>query len=332
MAAGRTLLLLHADDFGFNRAITEGIVTCFSHGLLTGTSILANSSDFTRAMSSWRALNHQHAAGLLPSRSIRAELGDDGLPFDFGVHLNLTQGRPLTGELYPSRLLDRQGRFPGIGSLLLRLRYATSDELRRLRAELAAQIERVLSNECDVTHLNGHQYIELIPSVSEIIFELAVEYNIRSVRRPIEPSLWQSLRVSTASPTSYLGAALKHYLGRRFARAFAKGGVVSPAAFFGSAHAGRINAVVLSNFLQILTREALPSAEIAFHPGELPTTCDDAADGWSDPLWRLRPQEQILLTSSWLRDLLLERMVRLARLTCISGAGHSLASNVAPLR
>jgi predicted glycoside hydrolase/deacetylase ChbG (UPF0249 family) len=248
-------------------------------------------------------------------------LGDDGGPFDFGVHLNLTQGRPLTGHRYPSRLLDRCGRFPGIGGLLIRMRYLRDDQRRAVRAELAAQVDRVLATGLPVTHLNGHQYIELIPGISELVFELAATHDIRSVRLAAEPGLWRSLRVSAAGPAGYLGAGLKHYLSGRFAPAFKNTGLSHCAAFFGTVHAGRIDLRVFAQYLR--TMDAMKSAakprppfsaEIAFHPAEPATFLGIDEDGWSDPLRQLRPREQELLISPWLRDALLSHHIRLARL------------------
>ena len=107
-------LALHADDFGMNRAVSDGILHGFRHGLLTSTSLLANAPDAARALSHWKELLADQAAGRLPSAEVRRRLGDPDCPFDLGVHLNLTQGRPLGGDRYPAELLDPQGRFPGV--------------------------------------------------------------------------------------------------------------------------------------------------------------------------------------------------------------------------
>ena len=99
-------LVLHADDLGMNRAISEGILRGFREGLLTSTSLLANAPDAGRALQQWKGLLAEHAAGRLPSAAARRRLDDPDRPFDLGVHLNLTQGRPLSGSRYPAELLD----------------------------------------------------------------------------------------------------------------------------------------------------------------------------------------------------------------------------------
>ena len=99
-------LVLHADDLGMSRTVTDGILRGFRQGLLTSTAVLANGPDASRALEQWKALTEQHAAGGLPSLPRRERLGDRGEPFDLGVHLNLTAGRPL-GAIRPSCSIQR---------------------------------------------------------------------------------------------------------------------------------------------------------------------------------------------------------------------------------
>lgn len=99
-----------------NRAVSDGILHGFRHGLLTSTSLLANAPDAARALSLWKGLLIERSNGLLPSAEAHRRLDDPDCPFDLGVHLNLTQGRPL-GDRYPGELLDAEGRFPGVFSL-----------------------------------------------------------------------------------------------------------------------------------------------------------------------------------------------------------------------
>ena len=106
-----------------NRAVSEGILRGFRQGLLTSTSLLANAPDAgSGACSSGKSWRTSVPAGRLPSAAARRRLGDPDCPFDLGVHLNLTQGRPLTGSRYPAELLDPHGRFPGVFALFARLR------------------------------------------------------------------------------------------------------------------------------------------------------------------------------------------------------------------
>ena len=59
-------LVLHADDFGMSRAVTDGILRGFQYGLLTSTSVLVNAPDAGRAARAMegprRATRHRGAA------------------------------------------------------------------------------------------------------------------------------------------------------------------------------------------------------------------------------------------------------------------------------
>ena len=310
-------LILHADDLGMNEAVTNGILQSFSQGLLTSTSVLANGPDFERALLGWRELQGQQRGNKLPSRENRQRLGDPPLPFDLGVHLNLTQGSPLTGRAYPSQLLDRQGSFQGIGHAFRALIYGGARYRAAIRAELAAQIEAVRMQGVDITHLNGHQYVELIPLVGELISQLALENRINIVRLAREPSF---VGKGVLPRLLYY---VKRYFARRLQRTLAATSLVSPTTFFGTAHAGLIDLAVCRAFLTSGERESgVPNAawEIAFHPGRLVEGSEirRVSESWHDPLAQLRPQELELLTSPLLVELLASFPLHLGRLQQLS--------------
>ena len=186
-------LVLHADDLGMNRAVSEGILRGFREGLLTSTSLLANAPGCRpRHCNSGKSWRHEHAAGRLPSTATRKRLDDPDRPFDLGVHLNLTQGRPLSGSRYPAELLDPAGRFPGVLALFVRLRRYGGKFHAAIRAELDQQVQVVCDQGLQPTHLNGHQYIEMIPEVTQLMPELLGRFGIKVVRVAWERSLWQS--------------------------------------------------------------------------------------------------------------------------------------------
>lgn len=306
-------VVLHADDFGLNPAVNRGILSGFAYGLLTSTSILANAPAFTEALEGWRELLHEQELHRLPSQAIRARLGEPALPFDLGVHLNLTQGRPLTGSRFPRQLLDTRGRFPGVVGLLTRLivtgrRYRTA-----IRDELAAQIERLLEHGVSPTHLNGHQYVEMLPVVADLIPDLAMQYRITTVRVGWEKNLTRSTIFHGFRPLSWSLAQVKRLFAFNFLLKVNRCRIRHPAAYFGTAHAGRIDLPLLQQFIES-SGEGL--TEIGMHPGILctPDLAGGIADGWSDPLASLRPLELKCVTSPSLADILSNQHVDLSRL------------------
>jgi dolichyl-phosphate beta-glucosyltransferase len=133
-------LVVHADDFGLAPGINSAIEEGLEAGTVTSASILLGGPHAAPALA-WAAGRPTH---------------------DFGVHLNLTQGRPiLPAALVPS-LVDRRGRFLRLPRFLLR--YA----LGRIRPhevliEWRAQIRAVRAAGVVISHLDSHQHVHLLP-------------------------------------------------------------------------------------------------------------------------------------------------------------------------
>jgi predicted glycoside hydrolase/deacetylase ChbG (UPF0249 family) len=338
-------VVLHADDLGFSPAVTDGILHGFRRGLLTSTSLLANAPDAPRALDEWRKLLSQQATGFLPSADVRRQLDDPAAAFDLGIHLNLTQGRPLSGAAYPAELLDATGRFCGVWTLFRRLRRARQGQLAAVKAELSQQIDFMLDRGLRPTHLNGHQYIEMLPAIAAMLPELLDRYAIRVVRVASERSLFRTTVLRRLAVPQWLLSHIKRSYARRFGRRMDALGIAHPDVYFGTAHAGRIDVRLLRVFLEdcpncrpsengtvpfgpgTTGRSGTPSCtEIGLHPGFAPPA-GSSADGWRDPLARSRPQELQLLLSTELADAIQSQRLRLGRLSALADRQlpHSLA-------
>lgn len=301
-----------------NRCVTDGILAGFTEGLLTSTSVLANAPDFEYAISRWKWLEEERAAGRLASAAKRRILHDDGThPFDLGVHLNLTQGRPLT-PAFPAQLLDTNGRFPGIGRIFARMILNSGRWREAIFQELSAQIERVTKSGLKPTHLNGHQYVELVPGVADIIFQLAEKFQIRILRVALERRVGTALRGSHRPISNWCLAQVKRGFAWRFRKRMAQTKLHFADRFCGTAHAGRVSLDVLRSFVIGLPRQG--NLEIGLHPGTEPTEIEtkEMSVDWFDPLADLRPQELAMLRSMDTVQLLASERLRLSRLATLS--------------
>jgi len=302
-----------------NAAVTDGILSAFRDGLLTSTSILTNAPDCARAISRWQELQSQIAQCSLPSAGPRERLCDSLSPFDLGIHLNLTQGRPLTAKRYPARLLDDAGRFPGVFGLASRLLISGGKYRAAIEREMAAQIEVLLDHGIVPTHLNAHQYIDLFPAVAAIVPELLRRYSIRVVRVPWECGLTRTTLLRRVEPANFCLGQIKRLFAFRHLVAMTRQGVSHPAGFFGTSHAGRISFDLMQTFV---TSAGPGLTEIGMHPGcpvlqgeSAPAHDGSDDDGWHDPLAHSRPGELSVLTSPELVGLLESQQIRLARLS-----------------
>ena len=305
-------VILHADDFGMNAAVTEGIVEGFADGLLTSTSLLTNGPAAGLAITAWRRLEMQRQSGRLPSQRRRDELGDDGGPFDLGVHLNLTQGRPLTGPGYADELVDDAGLFLPPSRLFGKLLFGGGRWREPIERELSAQIAWLLDHRLQPTHLNGHQYVEMMPVLAELVPQLARRFSIGYVRAAREPghwrtSVWPSARVGKCGVSF-----VKQFFARRFRRRLIDTDINTADAYFGTSHAALIDAGLVDRFLRLAA--GCRQIEIGMHPGCRADVHTGGLAGWSDPLADLRPAELEMLCSADLAAVLVAHRVHLGRL------------------
>jgi predicted glycoside hydrolase/deacetylase ChbG (UPF0249 family) len=306
--------VLHADDFGMNVAVSRGIIEGFSRGLLTSTSLLANGPAADFALSQWRDLLARLARRDLPSLEKRRALHDSPAPFDLGIHFNLTQGRPLTGEQYPRELLDRRGCFPGVVAVARKLATGGRKFQQALDRELSAQVEFLLNRGIAPTHANAHQYVDMLPAVAAVVPGTLKRYAIHIVRIPWERHLTQTTLLQRFEPANWLVGQIKRLFAFRHLVAMSRQGLAHPTEYFGTCHAGRIDLDLVREFL---SGSNSGLAEIGLHPACAPaaSTSEHGNEGWSDPLALQRPKELSLLASNDLVELLASRQCRLGRLS-----------------
>ena len=212
---------------------------------------------------------------------------------------------------YPSALLDAEGRCPGIFRLYGRLLLDGHLWKEPLADELNCQIELLKSHSIQPTHLNGHQYCEMLPVVREIVPDLMAKHGVGTIRVAAEWYWKNSIFWQRLGPVTWLQGGLKRYYAGRFRNRCKQLGLASPDAFFGAMLAGRIDVRRVAAFLD--RAKSCRSAEICLHPGDL---LEDnlPADGWHDPLAAGRPAELKLLKSNELYDLIKNRQITLGRL------------------
>lgn len=140
-------IILCADDYGQNPAISQAIIALAENNRLTATSCMVN-SDY------WQI----HAKWLAPVKQ----------KIDVGLHLNLTEGKPLSQD-YLSRYGDK---LFSLGNLLLRASMGKLDK-KIIESEMHAQIDRFIEG---VGHLpvfvDGHQHVHQFPLIRDVFFEV----------------------------------------------------------------------------------------------------------------------------------------------------------------
>lgn len=250
------------------------------------------------------AVRQLHLAGVTTAAALRidgAAVGhavDEVLPalprLEVGLHLNLTEGRPIAAAAAVPDLVDAGGRFRRSFTGYLRdlaggeegAGAAGGGRRRRLVAqietELAAQLDAAAARGVAVNHLNGHQHVHMVPAVFDTVCRLAAARGIGFVRIPREPFHLSPAPGDTLFALSRLNPA-KHLLLNRLARrAFtvASGsGIGAVGWFVGVLYTGRVTLAALGAALARLERQGVGVAELLVHPARLDHPADRALRG-----------------------------------------------------
>jgi predicted glycoside hydrolase/deacetylase ChbG (UPF0249 family) len=154
-------LIVVADDFGFSDDVNAAILEAFDRGLITHASIMANGAAFGEAC---RLFSERGLAGRI------------------GVHLNLTEGDPLTEPIRAcSRFCDERGHLRN-WRRADRGFHLSRAERRAVAAELREQVLACRRHGIDITHLDSHKHVHNKRAIAQIVVSLARELRVPRVR------------------------------------------------------------------------------------------------------------------------------------------------------
>lgn len=148
-------MILCADDYGMSEGVSKGILELIDGGRLTATSCMVTGShDLPRQM---------------------AHLAERRDKADIGLHLTLTNDRPLTDMRPDHGLVDGRGHFLSFNALLLNC-YRGRVNKTRLDLEIRAQLARF--NELagfPPAFVDGHQHVQQLPVVRDVLLQACAD-------------------------------------------------------------------------------------------------------------------------------------------------------------
>jgi len=154
---------INADDFGKDHDTNMAICEAFAKGLIHRTTLMANMEDAEEAM----------------------RLAEEkGFIDKVGVHLNLTQGKPLTKDIADNReICDENGLFTADFHRNTYKRFILNKKTRvDITRELDAQLARFFELGGRLCHIDSHHHVHTDASVLKAIMPLIDKYDISSVR------------------------------------------------------------------------------------------------------------------------------------------------------
>ncbi|MFC1745503.1 carbohydrate deacetylase, partial [Candidatus Riflebacteria bacterium] len=249
-------LIIHADDFGLTRGITDNILEAYDSGTLHRTSIIPNGHAFDYAMGEF-----------FKRKNLK-----------LSIHLNFIEGKALCSPHEIPLLVDKNGNFcHGFLSLVMKYFFSTSqirNSLKRqIKKEMRSQLQKVLEAypQWHTISIDSHQYLHLLPFVFIVLLELRKEFPISFIRIAREP-FFLCLE-SFHDLKNYLGSNLIKHLLLNFLSILArkklkKAGIKYYEWLIGIIFTGnqRCKAVETA-LMKIKERDIKGSAEVLFHPG-----------------------------------------------------------------
>ncbi|MDY3974596.1 ChbG/HpnK family deacetylase [uncultured Veillonella sp.] len=234
-------LIVNADDFGLHEEVNKGIVHGHKEGIITSTSLLANGYDFDGAVA---------AAKNLP------ELG-------IGIHTALVGGLPPLSEPHKVPSLLENGKFVESYPAFLKKAATGQINFQEVYHELNLQFEKIMSSGLNITHVDGHQHLHVLPQITPIMVTLLKKYGIKKMRIPAEDKFFRNGITQWGRFAGKVGLAEVADHAYTFT---SRHGIWSPRYFWGMMSGGHLNE---ERLLEILGRVAKTrgSHEIMTHPG-----------------------------------------------------------------
>lgn len=152
------MISVNADDYGWNERNSTAIVEAFNHGIIDTTTMMVNTEYFSEAV----------------------ELAKENMfSYAVGIHLNLSAGKPVTEEIKSDpTFCDPDGNFHGN---IWRIKLSRHQKCE-VEEELKAQLNKFLSANLQIHHIDSHRHIHISPDIFPIVIRLAREYQVKKVR------------------------------------------------------------------------------------------------------------------------------------------------------
>ncbi len=163
------ILVINADDFGRSPEVNQGALQAWQNGLVSSTTIMANFTAFDDAVGKIKKYN-----------------------VPVGLHINLTDGRPVSRPDAVPSLLDSNGQFFHKYEFYYRL-VRRSFHAADIATEVSAQLHRCLDSGIELDHYDGHHHVHALRGIAPIVHAVMHRYKVLPFRRISRPHKCQSL-------------------------------------------------------------------------------------------------------------------------------------------
>lgn len=287
-------LIINADDFGLTRGVNQAIFEAQERGVVTSTTLMANSVVFDDAVE--KATSSARAGGHL----------------SVGCHVVLLDGQPLlppdrVATLLPQNTRNGHPRFRDSLNDFVVASFRHKLNPSEIEAEAAAQIERIQAAGIELSHFDTHKHAHMFPAVLRPLLRAASSRKVRAVRNPfgqVWPLPWASVLRTRRLWTRFAQLNVLRRFATNFRQEVEAHGLRTTDGSLGVLVTGVLD---LPLFTAII--ESMPEGtwEFVCHPGYN----DADLDSVQTRLRQSREQELAVLTSSEAKELLRQQKIEL---------------------
>jgi hopanoid biosynthesis associated protein HpnK len=267
-------LIVTADDFGLTRRVNAAVVLAYREGIVTSASVMANGLAFESAVA----------------------LAKENPGLDVGLHLNLTEGRAVSEPADVPSIATSQGfRYNHPLSLAVAIAQQRV-RLVDLEREIRRQCERALDSGLQISHVDGHKHVHVIPAVLRLLGKVLLDYGVKAIR-PLRESLPGLRRLMFKNYRSGVQVFEQYLCGKLAGILWKKTALITPDYFYGLTQTGFLDSEAFTNIVHDLKGGV---SELMCHPGYVDAELDRVPT-------RLRSQRELeleLLTGAEVRQLL----------------------------
>lgn len=234
-------LTINADDFGISHSINKAVKECFCSGVVNSASFVVNGEKFNEAV---KILENHPRLGR-------------------GLHVNFTEGKPVSDPNNIPTLVDKKGEFYRKGYRFFLAYFLGRIRLEDIKKELEAQLDKAENKVSEIDHINSHHHIHAIPEIFQRFSDKAEQRDINHVRVPYEPFikriLYESSRVSYVFQRGFINNLSLWLIIHTKPEKYQK--------FNNTRFYGILDCFDAKKILEKIEKQRIERAEIAVHPG-----------------------------------------------------------------
>jgi hopanoid biosynthesis associated protein HpnK len=210
-------LIINADDFGLTSGVNRAIADSHRKGLVTSSTLMANSQAFAEA----------------------ASLAAANSNLSVGCHVVLVDGPPISSPEKIPTLLQRNGSSRQLRNSLISFAWAAQRGRVReaeISTEIAAQIGKIQASGIAVSHVDSHKHTHIFPAIFKPLLAVAKECGVRAVRNPFGPLKTLAYAHLMRRPklwTRYTEVGILRHFAEEFKKQVAAHSMITPDGSFG---------------------------------------------------------------------------------------------------